>query len=238
MSRRPYRIARMDPPADGGVTEIEFRIPEAVHPMVEVSRRRACEVRLRAILPRGDGAYAEFFGVSHADAEGVVAGMAAETDARLLHREDRSPVVEVLVDASAPAVFLSRSGALLRAVSAVRGTGRAVAQIPPSEDAGTVVARFLDEYPRAELAAKRDLDRFVPVLEDDRCVRAVGDALTDRQLEVLAAAHRAGYFEWPREETGEELAARLDVSAATMHKHLRIAERKLVEGFFDVTGGP
>ncbi|MCU4751962.1 helix-turn-helix domain-containing protein [Halobacteria archaeon AArc-curdl1] len=57
--------------------------------------------------------------------------------------------------------------------------------------------------------------------------------LTDRQLETLRLAYQAGYFEWPRERTGSEVAALLAVSQPTFARHLRIAQRKLYELLFD-----
>lgn len=59
----------------------------------------------------------------------------------------------------------------------------------------------------------------------------VGDrdaGLTERQRTVVTHALRAGYYEWPRGIKSEELAAELDISRATLHEHLRKAERKLI----------
>lgn len=55
---------------------------------------------------------------------------------------------------------------------------------------------------------------------------------------MLAAAHDAGYYDWPRGTTAEELAADPGVSSATLHKHLRAAERKLVAVFFETPPDP
>jgi predicted DNA binding protein len=53
--------------------------------------------------------------------------------------------------------------------------------------------------------------------------------LTGRQREVIQAALDAGYFEWPREITSDELAEQLDVTRATCLEHLRKAEAKLIK---------
>ena len=52
--------------------------------------------------------------------------------------------------------------------------------------------------------------------------------LTDRQYEVIKYAVEAGYFEWPRELTAEELAEQMDITPATLFEHLRKAESKLL----------
>jgi predicted DNA binding protein len=59
----------------------------------------------------------------------------------------------------------------------------------------------------------------------------VGDRaaeLTERQRAVVTHALRAGYYEWPREVKSEELASQLGISRATLHEHLRKAERQLL----------
>ncbi|QLH77368.1 helix-turn-helix domain-containing protein [Halosimplex rubrum] len=60
--------------------------------------------------------------------------------------------------------------------------------------------------------------------------------LTDGQLEVLVTAYRTGYFERPRETTGAEVAADLDISPSTFSQHLRAAQRKLLTALFAECG--
>jgi predicted DNA binding protein len=53
-------------------------------------------------------------------------------------------------------------------------------------------------------------------------------ALSARQREVFELARARGYYEWPKEVTGTELAAELDIATATLHEHLHKAEAKLL----------
>ncbi|WP_458210705.1 helix-turn-helix domain-containing protein [Haladaptatus sp. NG-SE-30] len=48
--------------------------------------------------------------------------------------------------------------------------------------------------------------------------------LTDRQSEALETAYWSGFFEWPRESNGQEIAESLGVSQPTFNRHLRAAE--------------
>jgi len=45
---------------------------------------------------------------------------------------------------------------------------------------------------------------------------------------VLEAAFRAGYYDWPRGSTAEELADSLELTGPTLHGHLRKAERTVL----------
>ncbi|MFC6736196.1 helix-turn-helix domain-containing protein, partial [Halolamina salina] len=72
-----------------------------------------------------------------------------------------------------------------------------------------------------------------PVETDAGFRERLGDRLSERQTTVLRAAYHAGYFEWPRDTTAEELADSVGVSAPTLHNHLRNAEGKLLTAFFE-----
>jgi predicted DNA binding protein len=38
-----------------------------------------------------------------------------------------------------------------------------------------------------------------------------------------------GYFEWPREASGEDVADRMGISQPTLNKHLRVAKRETLD---------
>jgi predicted DNA binding protein len=52
--------------------------------------------------------------------------------------------------------------------------------------------------------------------------------LTDRQRYVASEALARGYYDWPRGINNGDLADELGISRATLHEHLRKAERKLL----------
>jgi predicted DNA binding protein len=59
------------------------------------------------------------------------------------------------------------------------------------------------------------------------------ERLTDQQFTALQRAYLGGYYDWNRGTNGDELAESMGLSRPTFHQHLRAAERKLVEEFFD-----
>lgn len=65
--------------------------------------------------------------------------------------------------------------------------------------------------------------------------RALDPTLTDRQELVVQSAYHAGYFDWPREATGEETADSPGIAAPTFHQHLRKVEARLFEALLSTS---
>ncbi|WP_135364002.1 helix-turn-helix domain-containing protein [Halosimplex halophilum] len=224
-------------PSDPGesVFEVEFTIRDTKYPFVGASEAEACRFELAEMVPRQDGEYAEFFDVAGTDARRIAEGAEEfETlEARVIEEWDRGGLVEFVVDGDCPAMALAERGALPREVRSADGSGRIRAEIPPPYDPGEVVDSFLDAVPEADLAAKRRIDSLTPLFSDACLREALHTHLTDRQREVLRTALEAGYYEWPREATGEEVAEGLGISSATFSEHVHAAERKLFAAMFD-----
>ncbi len=102
--------------------------------------------------------------------------------------------------------------------------------LPPSVDSHQIIDAIQDTYPSAEMLARRQVTRADD--PDRRLDVVVSEDLTDRQRATLQAAYHAGFFEWPRDATGEDIADALDISPPTFHQHLRNAERKVFGTIF------
>lgn len=218
------------------VVELEFSFDDPAYPFVGASAAENCTVELEEMVPRGEGAYAEFFSVRGADVERIV-DLAADhgtISPTTLERYDDGGLVEFTVSDDCPAVGLAELGALPLTVSGDDGEGRIVAQLPPEYDAEAVTAAFLREFD-CVLVAKRHRERLTPAFSRREFGHAVEDRLTDRQFEVLKAAFESGYYDWPRGRTGKALAAELDISPSTFSEHLSTAERTLLSLLFERT---
>jgi len=228
----------MSETATGGQTDpvvaVEFRIEDSTYPFVGVSEREECQIELAKMLPRPEG-YAEVFNVVETDPARIEALDAeSETvDVSVLAEYDRGGLFEFLVSGNCPAYDLAELGALPQTVRGVEGTGQIVAEIPPRYDASTVVGTFLDSHPSADLATKRQQESVTPLFTRSAFRQVLHTCLTDRQREVIETAFESGYYDWPRECTGEEVAAELDITSATFSEHVHAAERKLLTVLFD-----
>lgn len=228
----------VDPQSPTAVTRVEFDLSGVPYPFFEVTSQQSCTARLEEIIPRDDG-YAEFFSFTGIEPETVFDAVESEddVDAQLLTTDDRSKLFEFSVSTDdCPAVHLAEAGALPRQIRGNGDTARLVADIPHSADPGVVIEAFLEEYDAAELVAKREQSAATPIVGEWELQRLIADRFTDRQREVMQAAHDAGYYDWPRKIDAQTLAEEFDIASATLHKHLRAAERKLVTALFDDSG--
>ncbi|ADB63091.1 putative PAS/PAC sensor protein (plasmid) [Haloterrigena turkmenica DSM 5511] len=97
-----------------------------------------------------------------------------------------------------------------------------------------VVNVVQDAYPTAELLKHRQLERRQDTT--DRARHALTAVLTDRQRSALEAAYHAGYYEWPRDASGEEVAESLEIAPPTFNQHLRKAQRKVFDSLLSRSG--
>ncbi|MXV61996.1 GAF domain-containing protein [Natronorubrum sp. JWXQ-INN-674] len=142
----------------------------------------------------------------------------------------------VLLELSRPflALRLADHGVILRSVEATPEGADVVVDVPRSVDARGSADVVSTTFSDVELRSKRSVDRTTP-----RDLRSeLLDRLTDRQLEVVQLAYYGGYFESPRERSGEEVAETLGISAAAFYRHNRTVQRKLLSLLFDELGVP
>lgn len=227
-----------DPPSrqpESTATAVEFTLRNSSHPFVAFSESEDCRFELGKMVPRGDDEYAEYFNVTDVDPDRIVDEVADESavDVSLLRERDDGALVEFVVSRDCPAVTLAELGALPRGVHSADGEGRITAEVPPQYDPSTVVEAFQTETAGMELVTKREKSGLTPLFAESAVEQVLRTRLTDRQREVLEAAYEAGYYAWPQETTGSEVAASLDISSTTFSEHIHAAERKLLGVLFE-----
>ncbi|WP_224269096.1 PAS domain S-box protein [Haloprofundus salinisoli] len=101
--------------------------------------------------------------------------------------------------------------------------------LPVTADLRELVETVQEAYPAAVVRSQRQITRTGG---SNQAASAFHEELTERQRAVLESAYYAGFFEWPRESTGGEVAESLGVSAPTFSQHLRSAENKVFGALF------
>ena len=145
--------------------------------------------------------------------------------------EDASVLIEMAIDSDTlPARFV-RHGAGPNSIRATAGGIVTVVDVPPATDVRSFVEMLQETHPSADLVSRQTVERSEE--SGATLVNSLFDALTERQLEVLRTAYFAGFFEWPRTSTGEDVAEMLGVSQPTVNRHLRLGQQRLLEQLFE-----
>lgn len=98
-----------------------------------------------------------------------------------------------------------------------------------SFDAAGVKALFgaLRERGPTELIRKSELP--LSVLPSSVWIHGLLGNLTERQVTALSAAHRTGYYRFPRSVGTDEIAEEIGIARTTFSEHLRKAENRLID---------
>lgn len=97
--------------------------------------------------------------------------------------------------------------------------------LPQDVEVREVVETVREYYDSTKVVARRQVtDRDS---RSERLGEVWANELTDRQRTVVETAFYAGFFEWPRVSSGEEVADSLGIAGPTFSQHLRASERKV-----------
>ncbi|MDG5819910.1 bacterio-opsin activator domain-containing protein [Natronococcus sp. A-GB7] len=217
------------------VTELEFVLREP-DPLATIAHRIGHLLTVRSVVPRSTGGETVFVTVpdgslpsvdSLVDLEGIESVRAVGTIG-----EDR--LLELVADEPSIAVTVAEHGGVVRSLTPTDDRTRLVFELSGSAD----VRAFVDALERGwelELLARRQRERSpADAFALDSVLR---ERLSERQRQTLEAAYYAGFFEWPRESTGEAVADSLGVSQPTFSRHVRAAQATLLLVLFEEFDG-
>lgn len=216
------------------VTSLTFEMADDDGPLFELAAALDCDLDLERLSVSNGGEPVEYFTVRDADTDAVCDYVADSTDVgavQVISERDDAAVVRFVVSESSVVSTLAEQGCVVESLSASGDGGRVTAELPQTGDVRTVVEAVRHRHPSADLVAQREHERTTETSGEFRA--SIEYRLTDRQLEALQTAHFAGYFDWPRETSGEEVADIMDISQSTFLQHLRAAEQKLFEAMFN-----
>ncbi|QDX41721.1 helix-turn-helix domain-containing protein [Salarchaeum sp. JOR-1] len=206
----------------GRLVELDLRVTDCGLFPYDTTRALDCRATMLGYTD-DDGAFTVTFAVTGSDATAERVREAADDCVRVYEPPSGGLVVETTRSAGSVLGALADVGATLADGSVENGTARLTARLAPGATIPAVVDRLDAVAATVSVASKREIDRA------DATREGALDALTDRQRTVLTAAYESGYFEWPRDTSGDDLAADLDIAPATFHQHLRAAHRNLLD---------
>lgn len=227
-----HTMSAQDSTEAASVVEVEFRTTDSSYPLTELSERADCQIVLQQFMPGKESGYYSYYQITGESPERIaeILGEYDGLDVSLVNASDDSGLFEVRIDDANRyfAPLLTEAGALLSEMWTVDGESHLLVQVPESTSTSAVIELVVQSHPTVEVVAKRQKSYPVPLFTQELFQEAVQNELTDRQREVLFAAYRGGYFEYPRRASGEDIAADLGISPPTFSEHLRAAERKIL----------
>lgn len=210
------------------VVRVEFEVTDTSCLAVGVSAALETDCSVERVVQNNDGSVLSYLEVATGDEETAVQATAAlpETEAvSVVESSAQTTYLEVTRESSA-ANDLIAAGGSAEVATASDGVGTLVIDAPLSANLSALIDQYT-ERTDATLVSKQTAAPSPSSTDTDEI------GLTDRQREVLVAAHAAGYYAWPRERTAEQVAESLGISVSTFSEHLRTAHRRLVGAFLD-----
>jgi PAS domain S-box-containing protein len=214
------------------VVEMELLIRDREFFLVDLAVRSASTIEYAGSVYR-DGAPITFV-TTDGDPESIaeLARDSPEIDeTSVVGTEGESALIELHVASESIVSELAERGARTKAITAADGEAHLEIEFPAGGDSRSVVERIQDRHPRTELRRYQERER--PPTTKREFMTDLEERLTDQQFTALQRAYVGGYYDWNRGTNGDELARSMGVSRPTFHQHLRAAERKLVEEFFE-----
>jgi predicted DNA binding protein/CheY-like chemotaxis protein len=218
------------------IVEVELDVADRDDVFVDLAAEYDCRVALEGLNRSSSDGIACYLTVTTDRSDDVIEFLAtrdAVGHCRTVDDRGDDLLVECAVRSDAVLLSLLDASGNVTEFRANRGRGRVRLEMPPSRDLHRVFDRLREEFDGVDLVSKRTADRSYQSIEGFRA--SLRTELTDRQNAALEAAFHAGYFDWPRESTAEEVAEGLGIAPPTFHEHLREAERKLADIYFDET---
>jgi GAF domain-containing protein/PAS domain-containing protein len=217
------------------VVELEFVI-EDVLASIGVDSELDDPIVLERVVPVKDGDYLLYGRTTPAGVDTVremVRTVPFYEAVRFRQNGDDRPFELRVSDPPVLSTISALEGSVEQAVIE-HGDYRLTVHLPPSSDVGTLMRAVTDTYPEARLLRRRQLTRR----SDGTSFTAssLTADLTDRQRSALEAAYHAGFFEWPRESDGQDVARSLGVSPPTFHQHLRKGEKRIFDSLLTARG--
>jgi predicted DNA binding protein/GAF domain-containing protein len=209
-------------------TELELRVTEPTSFLNEVAGLSDDPIEVIEAVPQSEGRTRIHFRVSDIDesqVRDVTDNSVVVEHVDHIGSHEGEDLYRAVVTGETMSETAIDLGGLTQSVTVDPGGTTLVVSLLPHVDAREFVERFRTTYETAQLRARREQ---VGSRSHAEFMSDLDAALTDRQLEVLRSAYESGYFETPRESSGEDVADKLGIAQPTVSHHLREAQRRVL----------
>jgi predicted DNA binding protein len=215
------------------VIELEFTVNDRSLLVSQVSAATEATLTSSGIVTQDDGSLQIYLTADGADSEAVAAELGDDSSVRSVTQvaeHEGSDLFEIVIEESLLATLVDH-GAVPKSISAENGIARYTIELPYEADARELFSLVEDNYDGTDLVGYHEHER--PVQTQQEFQSSLSERFTDRQETALRTAFLGGFFNWPREADGDDLAEAMDISRPTYHQHLRAAQQKVYEKLFE-----
>jgi len=225
-------VERTETLLSGRSLELRFSLAATDDPLFALAERAGRTLDVTSMAPH-DGGW-----LLHASVAGeptpvveAATGRVAVTDTKVVRSDDDGSVFAVVVSDSPVLSAFADRDATIRRLRATPTGGTITVALSPATDVRAFTDAIRERLPNAELSRRAPTgDTAANALRHD-----LSEILTAKQLQALRTAYARGYFEWPRETTGDVVADDLGVSGPTFHQHLRKALGRLLDDALEMS---
>jgi predicted DNA binding protein len=220
--------------ATDAIVELDLSLGAPEDLLTQLTETLGTTVRCDGAVPHDDDSTRLFVEVENAGDEDVAAtidDLVSVDSVSRLSTDGETQRYELIVAGPTVAQTLNEQAANVTSLEAGVDGIEVTLHLTRDVDVREFVERLQRRYPDTQLVARRE--KQIAHRTRDGLRALLEDELTERQLEVLQTSYLSGFFEWPRDSTGQDVAEMLDVSQPTVNRHLRVGERKLLELVFD-----
>jgi DNA-binding CsgD family transcriptional regulator len=214
------------------VIELNLRIPKLLESR-DVSVTTDGTVTIKRTIPLDDDEYL-MYGTAAADAMDMIHAIGERFPdwgpVRTIDETDGEVRFEQQLSRPPVASIVAEQGGHFEEGRIEDGEYSVTVHLPPGADIRRIIADIREIYPSVESISQQQVTRESS--SPRQTLSLLTEKLTERQRAALEAGYHGGFFEWPRDRSGEEVAASLGVSASTFHQHVRKAEKKLLDVIF------
>jgi HTH-type transcriptional regulator, bacterioopsin transcriptional activator and related proteins len=217
------------------LVELEFQIQD-IFTTLDTPIEAAGTITFDHVIPLNDGEFL-VYGTATPDAIDTLPGLVetlSHWEDITIHSQSNPASFELrLTDSSALSAVASLGGYIEQAVIEC-GDYQLTTHFAPNADVRQVIDAIEAAYSQVEMLRRQQITRSPA--DPQRVQQQLMADLTNRQRAALDASYHAGFFEWPRRSSGEEVAESLGVAPTTFHQHLRKAERKVFDSLYSTSG--
>lgn len=203
------------------VLEFEFYSEQLAQAFLEAGGSNV-QITVDGIVPLDDGSQLQYWtitGIPLKTYTEMVTDRPTVHDIRLLRSVEDTFRVEARTTADSLFAAFDAIDGHTKEAYLDDGMLKVVGEFPVAVDENTVIQAVQDWYLDLELLEQR-------LVYTPRLFRTLAEEhLTERQLTAFRLAYYAGYFDRPRESSGDDLAERMGIARQTFHHHLREAQR-------------